>query len=190
MKYQLDRGCHSVYSLRFHYVCCVKCRRKVLTPEISEYLKMVNEDIAGKFGVQIIEQETDRDHIHIIFASKPQVQLSGFINRLKSASAKRIPKIPGSKSILMGRPFLVSELFFVHRGRGETGGCQTIRPVPKQSVTTSSASTPTKSRSASYCAGWGPAGEYITKPWPGARKPGSRETVPSIGWGTMTMTWK
>ncbi|MCL6479495.1 MAG: IS200/IS605 family transposase [Peptococcaceae bacterium] len=106
MKYQLDRGCHSVYSLRFHYVCCVKYRRKVLTPEISEYLKMVNEDIAGKFGVQIIEQETDRDHIHIIFASKPQVQLSGFINRLKSASARLIfRKFPEVKAFLWGEHF-------------------------------------------------------------------------------------
>nr|WP_245561109.1 IS200/IS605 family transposase [Desulfoscipio gibsoniae] len=90
MKYQLDRGCHPVYSLRFYYVCCVKYRRKVLTPEISEYLKKVNQDIAGKFGVQIIEQETDRDHIHIIFASKPEVQLSKFINSLKSTSARLI----------------------------------------------------------------------------------------------------
>jgi len=40
--------------------------------------------------VQIIEQETDRNHIHIIFTSKPQVQLSGFINRLKSVSARLI----------------------------------------------------------------------------------------------------
>jgi len=106
MKYQLDRGCHSVYSLRFHYVCCVKYRRKVLTPEVSEYLKKVNKDIAGKFGVQIIEQETCSDHIHIIFASKPQVQLSGIINRLKSVSARLIfRKFPEVKTFLWGSHF-------------------------------------------------------------------------------------
>lgn len=106
MKYQFDRGCHSIYSLRFHYVCCVKYRRKVLTPEISEFLKKVNEEIADKFGVQIIEQETDRDHIHIIFASKPQVQLSGFINRLKSDSARLMfRKFPEVKVFLWGGHF-------------------------------------------------------------------------------------
>lgn len=95
-----------MYSLRFYCVCCVKYRRKVLTPEISEYLKKVNEDIAGKFGVQIIEQETDRNHIHIIFASKPQVQLSVFINRLKSSSARLIfRKFPEVKSSLWGGHF-------------------------------------------------------------------------------------
>jgi putative transposase len=59
----MDKGCHSVYFMRFHYVCCVKYRRKVLSPEVTKYLKEVNENIAGKFGVQIIEQETDMDHI-------------------------------------------------------------------------------------------------------------------------------
>jgi len=39
MECKLDKGCHSTYSLRFHYVCCVKYRRKVLTPEVSIYLK-------------------------------------------------------------------------------------------------------------------------------------------------------
>lgn len=67
----MDKGCHSVYSLRFHYVCCVKYRRKVLTPKITGYLKKINIDIAGKFGVRIVEQETDLDHVHIVFASKP-----------------------------------------------------------------------------------------------------------------------
>jgi len=33
----MDKGCHSVYSMRFHYVCCVKYRRKVLSPEELNY---------------------------------------------------------------------------------------------------------------------------------------------------------
>jgi len=90
MKYKLDKGCHSVYALRFHYVCCVKYRRKVLTSQISEYLKEVNRNVAEKFGVEILKQETDLDHIHIIFSSKPQIQLSKFINSLKSVSARLI----------------------------------------------------------------------------------------------------
>ena len=73
----MDKGCHSVYFMRFHYVCCVKYRRKVLSPEVTKYLKEVNENIAG-------------NHIHIIFASKPAVQLSKFINSLKSTSARLI----------------------------------------------------------------------------------------------------
>ena len=44
--------------------------------------------VAEKFGVEIIEQETDKDHIHILFASRPSVQVSAFVNSLKSVSAR------------------------------------------------------------------------------------------------------
>lgn len=119
MKYTIDKGCHSVYSLRFHYVCCVKYRRKVLTPEVTEYLKKINMEISARFGVQIIEQETDLDHIHIVFASKPQVQLSKFINSLKSTSARLIFRdYPEVKKQLWGGNFAVAKLFFVHHWRG------------------------------------------------------------------------
>jgi len=88
MKYRLDRCCHLLYSLQFHYVCCVKYRRKVLTEEVTEYLKEVNKSVAQKFDITILEQETDKDHIHILFTSKPQIQISKFINSLKSVSAR------------------------------------------------------------------------------------------------------
>ncbi|AOQ23144.1 IS200/IS605 family transposase ISMba18 [Moorella thermoacetica] len=117
MKYNLDKGCHAVYNLRFHYVACVKYRRKVLTPEISGFLKQVNLSVAEKFGVQIIEQETDWDHIHILFASKPQVQLSKFINSLKSVSARLIfRKFPEVKKQLWGGHFWSPSYFMATVG--------------------------------------------------------------------------
>ena len=117
MEYKLDKGCHSTYSLRLHYVCCVKYRRKVLTPEVTEYLKEINLSVAGKFGVQIIEQETDQDHIHIIFSSKPQIQLSKFINSLKSVSARLIFRdMPKVKEKLWGGAFWSPSYFLATVG--------------------------------------------------------------------------
>ncbi len=117
MKYQLDKGCHSVYSLRFHYVCCVKYRKKVLTPEVSSCLKEINLGVAKKFGVQIIEQETDLDHIHVLFASKPQVQLSKFVNSLKSVSARLLfRKFPDLKKELWGGHFWSPSYFLASVG--------------------------------------------------------------------------
>jgi len=88
MKYNLDKGNHSVYCLQFHYVACVKYRQKVLTDTISARLKAINLDVAKAFGIEIIEQETTIDHIHILFSSKPQIQPSKFVNSLKSVSAR------------------------------------------------------------------------------------------------------
>jgi putative transposase len=70
----------------------VKYRRKALTDPVSKRLKSLVLDIASKFEVQIIEQETDMDHIHILFASKPSVMLSKFINSLKSVTSRMIRK--------------------------------------------------------------------------------------------------
>ena len=90
MKYRLDKGCHSVYSLQFHYVACVKYKHKLLVGDVTEKLKAVNLEVAEKFGITIIEQETDENHIHILFLSKPQIALSKFVNSLKAVSARRL----------------------------------------------------------------------------------------------------
>jgi putative transposase len=60
----------------------------VLADEITKRLKEINLSVAEEFGINIIEQETERDHIHILFSSKPTVQISKFVNSLKSVSAR------------------------------------------------------------------------------------------------------
>jgi len=92
MKYTLDKGSHSVYSLQFHYVACIKYRRPVLSIPVAERLKAINISVAKAYDIDIIEQETAGDHIHILFAGKPQVQLSKFVNSLKSVSARLLFK--------------------------------------------------------------------------------------------------
>lgn len=88
MECNFGKGNHSVYSLQFHYVACIKYRRKVLLDEIAERLKAINHSVAKAFDIAIIEQEAAIDHIHILFSSKPQIQLSKFVNSLKSVSAR------------------------------------------------------------------------------------------------------
>ena len=88
MKYSIDKGSHSVYSIQFHYIACVKYRRKVLSATVAEKLKEINLSVAEAYGVTIIQQEVVFDHIHILFSSKPQVQMSKLVNSLKSVSAR------------------------------------------------------------------------------------------------------
>lgn len=118
MKYQIDMGCHSVYCIQFHLVFCVKYRRKVLTDSISERLKSLVVNIASNFGIRIIEQETDKDHIHILFASKPSVTLSKFINSLKSVTSRMIRKeFPEIRNELCGKAFWAPSYFLASVGQ-------------------------------------------------------------------------
>lgn len=89
MAYTFDKNAHSVYTLNYHLVQCIKYRRKALDfPEIIEELKQRTKNIAESYGCGILAIETDLDHVHILFKAKPQTDLLKFINNWKSTTAK------------------------------------------------------------------------------------------------------
>jgi putative transposase len=59
---------------------------------IVNRLKEINHDIAEKFGVKILNQETDRDYVHLIFSATPTGDLIKFINSLKGVSSRLLRK--------------------------------------------------------------------------------------------------
>jgi len=81
-----------MYSIQFHLVFCVKHRKGVLHGKIIERLEEITTHIAQQFGIEVIEQNTGLDHVHIVFNSKPQVQVSKFVNSLKSVSSRLLQK--------------------------------------------------------------------------------------------------
>ena len=91
MAYKFDKNAHSVYALHYHFVQCIKYRKKVLDfPEIIDELKTRTHKIAESYGVDIMAIETDLDHAHILFTAKPQTDLIKFINNWKSATSKAL----------------------------------------------------------------------------------------------------
>jgi len=89
MKYKFDKNAHSVFALQYHFVQCIKYRRKVLDfPEIIEELKSRTHKIAESYGIEILCIETNLDHIHILFKAKPQTPIIKFVNNWKSATSK------------------------------------------------------------------------------------------------------
>lgn len=102
MKYIFDKSSHSVFALRYHLIICVKYRQNAFTNDtIINRLKEINLSIANKFGIDIINQECDTDHEHILFGATPQINLVKFINSLKGVSARYLRKeFPKLKKIL------------------------------------------------------------------------------------------
>ena len=92
MKHLLYKGSHSVYSLHYHLIFVVKYRRKVLDDIISENLKRIILRISQDYSVEIVEQETDLDHIHILFSAKPVLTIPKFVSTLKSHSSRILRK--------------------------------------------------------------------------------------------------
>ena len=104
MRYDLDRGCHSVYTLTYHHVCCVKYCRKIFDSEdIITRLKEINIEVSKKFDVEILNQETDTDHVHMVVKTTPKIRLSSYIHSLKGVSARRLfQEFPRIKRKLWG----------------------------------------------------------------------------------------
>jgi putative transposase len=51
-------------------------------------LKDIITGISKDFQVKIIEQETDKDHIHILFKTKQTINMTKYINYIKGDSSR------------------------------------------------------------------------------------------------------
>ncbi|MHA1386232.1 MAG: IS200/IS605 family transposase, partial [Candidatus Helarchaeota archaeon] len=102
----LDKSCHSVYSLNYHLVLVTKYRKKVFNEEISERLKDIVFNISQNFQVSVLNQEVNQDHVHILFKSKPTLDIPKYINSLKGVSSRYLRKeFEEIKKKLWGKSF-------------------------------------------------------------------------------------
>ncbi|MEA1914357.1 MAG: IS200/IS605 family transposase [Campylobacterota bacterium] len=77
-----------VFSCKYHIVWCPKYRRKVLVGEVEKRLKEIIKEVSVELNVEIIEIETDKDHIHILVDLDPQFGVMKFIRLAKGRSSK------------------------------------------------------------------------------------------------------
>ena len=119
MKYVFDKSSHSVYTLNYHLIMCVKYRRKIFTIDgIVDDLKQRTKHIAEGFGITVINQECDKDHTHILFSAKPSTNLVKFINSLNGATSKAIRRrFPEIKKYLWGNVLWSSSYCLITTGQ-------------------------------------------------------------------------
>ena len=89
---EFDKNQHSVYSINYHLVMVIKYRRKVISDEISGYLRATFERIGITYGIELVEWNHDKDHVHVLFKCTPQIAPAKFINAYKSASSRLVKK--------------------------------------------------------------------------------------------------
>lgn len=77
-----------VYSCKYHVIWCPKYRRKVLIGEVEIRLKQLIYEMAHEFNVEIIEMETDQDHVHILLEIDPQFGVAKFIKLVKGRTSR------------------------------------------------------------------------------------------------------
>lgn len=72
------------FLLRFHLILVCKYRRKLLAGNnVSTDIKKLSAEIAERHRVQIKYVETDKDHIHYMIETTPNINLLDFVRVLK-----------------------------------------------------------------------------------------------------------
>lgn len=100
---EIKKGRGYVYALQYHLVWCVKYRHKILFGNVENRLKEIIYQIALDNDFEIIEMETDKDHIHLLISCKPQHYIPSIVKALKGNSARFLFKeFPKLKSKLWG----------------------------------------------------------------------------------------
>jgi putative transposase len=119
MRYKLDRGAHSVYSLQYHLILVVKYRREVFTSNrIIDFLKQKIHEISETFDVDVLAVECDKDHVHMLFKAKPTLNIPKYINALKTITSREIRRnFPEIKTKLWKNMFWNRSYFLATSGQ-------------------------------------------------------------------------
>jgi putative transposase len=120
---------HAVYSLRLHIVFVTIYRRKTLTPAMLEVLREVFRETLRGWRCTLIEFGGEADHVHLLVAIHPALNISTLINNVKSASSRRMRnQFSDHLRTFYGKPYFWHRAYYV--GSVGNGSWETI----KQSV--------------------------------------------------------
>ena len=89
---QVTYGRGYAYSIEYHIVWSVKYRRKIINECIEQSLIHILNNIADDNGFQILEANTDQDHVHLLVSCSPQHYIPNIIKALKGVSARLLMK--------------------------------------------------------------------------------------------------
>ncbi len=90
-KYTHARTC--IYNINYHLIWCVKYRRKVLTPQISNRLYDLLKSIGEEKGFEVVECKVgDSDHIQCFVSAPPKISVTQIIKYLKGISGNTLLK--------------------------------------------------------------------------------------------------
>jgi len=91
MKNNLIHYRTSVCNINYHMVWSVKYRRKVITPEIEQFLKDTAIAIAKDKGFTIhLFEAGEMDHIHCFVSAPPKLSITDIMKYLKGITGRKL----------------------------------------------------------------------------------------------------
>ena len=79
---------HCVYALHYHLVLVTKYRRKCISAPMLTALRSIAAARSEGWGGELMEFNGEPDHVHLLIALPPNLDLSGFVNNLKTTTSR------------------------------------------------------------------------------------------------------
>jgi putative transposase len=81
---------HCVYALTYHLVLVTKYRRPCITRPMLDTLQDIVAQRCKDWGGELIEFNGESDHVHALVSLPPNLDLSRFVNNLKTTSSRLV----------------------------------------------------------------------------------------------------
>ena len=83
---------HCVYALQYHLVLVTMYRRCCLTAPMLARMREIATARCEGWGGELLKMKGEPDHVHLLVALPPNLELSGFVNNLKTTTSRLIRK--------------------------------------------------------------------------------------------------
>ena len=87
---EIKSSAHSKYRCQYHIVFAPKYRRKEIYGQIRKDIGEIIRKLCEQKGVEIIEAEACKDHIHLLVSIPPYLSVAQFMGYLKGKSSLMI----------------------------------------------------------------------------------------------------
>ena len=81
---------HSKWNCKYHIVFAPKYRRQIIYGKLKQDVASILSTLCKRKGVEIIEAECCRDHVHMLVRIPPSISVSSFMGYLKGKSSLMI----------------------------------------------------------------------------------------------------
>ena len=87
---EIKSSAHSKYRCQYHIVFAPKYRRQVIYGQIKKDIGEIIRKLCEQKGVEIIEAEACKNHIHLLVSIPPHLSVAQFMGYLKGKSSLTI----------------------------------------------------------------------------------------------------
>lgn len=102
---------HAKFLLKYHLILICKYRHNLLE-RLGDIIKSLILEIFSKEGCSIDIMEVDKDHLHIMFSTTPNINLSKFVNKIKSFTTYHIWRFDEYTTKFLYTKFWIEKTFW------------------------------------------------------------------------------